>query len=57
VRNLPDGRVEVLAEGDREGIEDLIARIEEGPPSAKVERVETEWEEYRGEFSDFRITW
>ena len=57
VRNTMDGRVEVLAEGDKDRIENLISRLKEGPPIAHVENVEVDWEEYRGEFSDFRITW
>lgn len=57
VRNTMDGRVEVLAEGDKDRIENLISRLKEGPPMAHVENVEVDWEEYRGEFIDFRITW
>jgi acylphosphatase len=57
VRNIFDGRVEVLAEGDRENIERLIVRLQEGPPLSRVERVDVEWEEFLGEFTDFRITW
>ncbi len=57
VRNLIDGRVEALAEGDKENIEGLVARLQEGPPLARVENVEVEWEEYKGEFKDFRVTY
>ncbi|MFQ6070152.1 MAG: acylphosphatase [Candidatus Aminicenantales bacterium] len=57
VRNLRDGRVEVLAEGDKESIEKLIARLKEGPPFASVREVDVQWEDYKGEFTDFRITW
>lgn len=57
VRNLWDGRVEVLAEGERERIEDLIARLNQGPPLALVENLEAAWEDFKNEFSDFRITW
>ncbi len=57
VRNLWDGRVEVLAEGDKKNIEDLIDRLKGGPPLAFVEDVDVSWEEYKGEFKDFRITW
>jgi acylphosphatase len=57
VRNLGDGRVEVLAEGEREKIESLIGRLEEGPPRAMVEGVAVDWEEYTGEFPGFRIAW
>jgi acylphosphatase len=57
VRNIGDGRVEVLAEGEREKIESLIGRLEEGPPLAMVESVDVVWKEYTGEFPDFRIAW
>ncbi len=57
VRNLWDGRVEVLAEGEKENLEALIARLKQGPPSASVENVAVTWEDFRDEFSDFRITW
>ena len=57
VRNLRDGRVEALAEGDKDKIDELISRLEEGPPLSQVDRVDVKWEEYKGEFEDFRITW
>jgi acylphosphatase len=57
VKNLWDGGVEVLAEGDREKIEELLARLRQGPPMARVENVEVTWEEYKGEYEDFRISW
>jgi acylphosphatase len=36
VRNLPDGRVEVLAEGDPGGVDALVAWLRQGPPGAHV---------------------
>jgi acylphosphatase len=57
VKNLWDGRVEVLVEGDKAGIESLIAQLREGPPLAQVKNVEVTWEEFKDEFCDFRITW
>jgi acylphosphatase len=57
VRNLRDGRVEVLAEGDKDKLDELISRLNQGPPSAQVDSVNVRWEEYKGEFEDFRITW
>jgi len=57
VRNLRDGRVEVLVEGNKDRIESLISKLEEGPPAARVDKAEVKWEPYRGEFEDFRITW
>jgi acylphosphatase len=56
VRNLEDGRVEVLAEGEKGSLEDLVGRISLGPPAAMVENAEVAWESFRGEFDDFRIT-
>lgn len=38
--NLPDGRVEVVADGDAEALEKLAAWLRHGPPMAKVDRVE-----------------
>lgn len=55
VRNLGDNRVEVLAEGDREGLELLLERLRIGPRAARVENLEVRWEDPRGEFVDFRI--
>jgi acylphosphatase len=57
VRNLYDGRVEAVVEGDRAKIEDLIAKLKQGPPLADVTNVETDWEDFKGEFDEFRITW
>jgi len=55
VRNLPNEAVEVSAEGERKRLEKLIGYLKVGPPSAKVERVVTNWSEYTGKYSDFRI--
>jgi acylphosphatase len=57
VKNLLDGRVEALVEGDKESIQTLIGQMREGPPMARVETIEVEWEEYKGEFPDFFVTW
>ena len=55
VRNLPDGTVEVVAEGDKEVLELLLEHLRRGPRSARVTDVEVEWGEATGEFRDFRI--
>jgi len=44
VRNLADGRVELVAEGDRPQVEALIVWCREGPPDAQVKKVEVHWE-------------
>jgi len=56
VRNCPDGSVEVVAEGPRQNIEDLIHWCRHGPPGAHVHNVRIQWEDYKGEFETFRIT-
>ncbi len=40
VRNLPDGTVEAHLEGDAEAVETMIATMQDGPPAARVERIE-----------------
>ncbi|MCZ3373908.1 MULTISPECIES: acylphosphatase [Methanobacterium] len=55
VRNLPDGRVEALFNGNKENVDKLIAFVGKGPSGAKVMDVDVKWQEYGGEFSDFEI--
>lgn len=55
VRNLPDGTVETVAEGARETLESLLAQLRVGPPSARVDRVEVQWGDQRGEFVRFEV--
>jgi acylphosphatase len=55
VRNLPDGRVDVTAEGERQELEQLIRRLHKGPHSAHVADVATEWSECRDEYDDFQV--
>ena len=56
VRNLQDGRVEALAEGESARLDELIRFCHIGPRGAVVKNVDVEWSEYRGEFRGFRIT-
>lgn len=56
VRNRSDGRtVEAVLEGPRDAVLKVIEWARVGPPGARVEDVEVTWEEYKGEFQDFRI--
>ncbi len=55
VRNLPDGRVEAVFEGDEEAVEAMVRWCQVGSPHSKVTGVEVQEEPYTGEFSDFRI--
>jgi acylphosphatase len=55
VRNLRDGRVEAVFEGERGEVEEMLKFCRRGPPGAMVKDVEVRWEEYRGEFPKFEI--
>jgi acylphosphatase len=55
VKNRPDGGVEILAEGEEDGLKELISWANRGPTAARVERVDVRWRSFVGDFSDFRI--
>ncbi len=55
VRNLRDGRVEAVAEGEKASLEALIEFCQSGPPGAKVKAVEVQWFDYKAEFRGFKI--
>lgn len=55
VRNVDDGSVEAVFEGDPEAVEAMCRWCQVGPSHARVERVETTSEEPRGE-SGFHLT-
>lgn len=55
VANEADRSVSLTVEGAKEKIEELIEQLREGPPSAVVDDVTTEWLDYRGEFIEFTI--
>lgn len=57
VRNLPDGRVEALFEGDKEAVNAMLAWCRQGPRYAYVDNVEIDWQPYRGDLTDFRIAY
>lgn len=55
VRNLPDGAVEVRAEGERRQLEKLVGYLGVGPPDARVKEVITNWSEYTGNYHSFSV--
>ena len=55
VRNLDDGRVEVVAEGEERDLKKLIEFCKRGPPLARVDGMDVKWEEYKGEFEKFEV--
>jgi acylphosphatase len=54
VRNLPDGRVELVAEGEEANLAALLEWVQVGPSSARVEGVQADWSTPQGE-KGFRI--
>jgi acylphosphatase len=57
VRNLLDGRVEALFEGEKEHVEKVLEFCRRGPPGARVQSLNLKWEEWKGEFQNFRVAY
>jgi len=57
VRNLPDGRVEAVFEGDKQSVDAVLKWCDHGPPHARVDRVDVQWQDYSGGFESFDITY
>jgi acylphosphatase len=55
VRNQMDGSVEVISEGERGLLEELLRALWRGPDEADVQRVESRWERAQGLPAGFRI--
>ncbi len=55
VRNLSDGRVEAVFEGDEGSVEQMVQWCKHGPRLAVVERIDTTEEPCTGRFRDFQI--
>ncbi len=53
VRNLTDGRVEAVFEGEEQAVKQLVEYCHHGPSSAKVTNVDLTWEPYSEEFVNF----
>ncbi|MGY5148980.1 MAG: acylphosphatase [Candidatus Nitrosopumilus sp. bin_68KS] len=57
VKNLKDGRVESVLEGDIENVTRLVEWAHGGPANAIVEDIEIQNEEFSGEFSKFDVVY
>ena len=55
VRNLADGTVEVVAEGDEETLRKFLEAIEDGPPLSEVRGMRYEFLDKEGGFESFEI--
>jgi len=57
VKNLPDGGVEAVFEGEKEAVGKMLQWCTHGPSGAEVKDVDAKWEEPTNEFESFDITW
>ena len=55
VRNLKDGRVEAILEGDNKSINSVIEWTHIGPANSRVDDIEVNNEEFKNEFSTFDV--
>src|SRR3989344_3916609 len=55
VRNLPNGDVEILAEGKEKALADTLERIKTSEIGRHITKTVMDWQEYRNEFRDFRV--
>lgn len=55
VRNLDSGKVEIVAEGEKKKLEELVEWCNKGPSSARIEEIKTEWQSCKAEFKNFDI--
>ncbi|HZU13260.1 MAG TPA: acylphosphatase [Chloroflexota bacterium] len=56
VRNVPDGTVEAVVQGERDAVQSFLRWARRGPSGARVEQVEIGWEAPGQELDSFRIT-
>ena len=55
VKNLSDGRVKVVVEGDQEAVQKLIEFCQHGPPGAKVTNLVLEWGIPTNKYESFKV--
>jgi len=55
VRNLPNGNVEVVAEGKKDALKKLVEFVRKGGHYARIEQIEERWLNAKNEFSSFEI--
>ena len=55
VKNLPDGSVELVAEGPIKSLEQLLKKVQQGPSRSKVKKLDLDWSEATGEFTTFDV--
>ena len=57
VKNEPGGSVQIVVEGEKEKLENLVTWAKKGPTLARVEKIDVRWEKATGEFSSFDVSY
>ena len=57
VKNRYDGSVEAVFEGEERDVKKMIEWCHQGPPAAIVRNVSVEWDEPKGEYSSFSVSY
>ena len=55
VRNLENGDIEVIAEGDKKNIATLINILKKGPQHAQIRNIKSEERKWSGDLKEFKI--
>lgn len=55
VRNLDDGRLEAVFEGEEAAVQAMIEYCRHGPKDAQVTGLQVAWEPFQGEFASFQV--
>lgn len=55
VKNLPDGQVEAIFEGEKFALKKILQYLKTGPRLAQVTNLKTSWQKYQDEFKEFEI--
>lgn len=55
VKNISNGGVEALFEGEKDYVQKMVDWCHHGPPAARVKAVEVQWEKATEEYKDFTI--
>jgi len=55
VRNLSDGRVEIVAQGPKDALDKLVEWCRHGPSMSRVDKTDVQWEDFAGTFEDFDV--
>jgi len=55
VRNLDDGKVEAVFEGEEDAVKAMVEFCKRGPIGARVAKTDVFWKSYTGEFDEFDV--